>query len=170
MATETTNDRQRMLGLQFSVMLPEHLDQVMDIELRSFPIPWSYSAFLFELAENDFAFYIVALVKGKVAGYAGMWIVLDEAHITNVAVHPGYRGRGIGRELMMELLSRAAVLGAVKVTLEVRVSNQVARNLYESLGFENRGLRRKYYSDNNEDAVIMWLDFRQWRREPGSKN
>lgn len=160
MATETTGEWERTPGLQFSVMLPEHLGQVLEIEQRSFPIPWSYTAFLFELTENDFASYMVALLEGEVVGYAGMWIVLDEAHITNVAIHPEHRGRGVGREVMLELLARAAVLGAAKITLEVRVSNQVARKLYESLGFVYKGLRKKYYADNNEDALIMWLELK----------
>jgi len=158
-ATEATINGQGS-WLQFSVMLPQHLDQVLAIELKSFPIPWSQRAFMFEVMENDFAFYLVALQGEKVVGYGGMWIVLDEAHITNVAVHPELRGRGVGRALMMELLSRAVVLGAPGITLEVRVSNQVARNLYKSLGFVEKGMRRKYYSDNNEDAIIMWLYLR----------
>ncbi|MFZ5649502.1 MAG: ribosomal protein S18-alanine N-acetyltransferase [Bacillota bacterium] len=162
MAAEATNGRKplRCLKPTFSVMLPEHLDQVLSIELKSFPAPWSYRAFQFEVTENDFASYIVAQIDGRIVGYAGMWMVLDEAHITNVAVHPDYRGAGHGRSLMTELLGRAAVLGAVKITLEVRVSNTVARELYKSLGFVERGIRRKYYSDNNEDAIIMWLDLR----------
>lgn len=162
MAAEATNGRQplRRLKPTFSVMLPEHLEQVLGIEVKSFPTPWSYRAFQFEVTENDFASYIVAQLDGRIVGYAGMWIVLDEAHITNVAVHPDYRGTGCGRSLMTELLGRAAVLGAVKITLEVRVSNVAARELYKSLGFVERGFRRKYYSDNNEDAIIMWLDLR----------
>lgn len=159
MATEATSN-QRGFGLQFSVMLPEHLDQVLAIELKSFPIPWSHQAFMFEMTENDFAFYIVALLEGRVVGYAGMWLVLDEAHITNVAVHQDLRGRGVGRALMAELLGRAAVLGAERISLEVRPSNQAARTLYKSLGFADRGIRRKYYSDNNEDAIIMLLHLR----------
>ncbi len=162
MAAEATNN-ERMSGLKptFSVMLPEHLDQVLGIEARSFTVPWSRRAFMFEVTENEFAFYIVAIKDEKVVGYAGLWIVLDEAHITNVAVHPEYRGAGFGRLLMMELISRAAILGATKLSLEVRVSNSVARDLYKSLGFVEKGFRRKYYSDNNEDAIIMWLDIRR---------
>ncbi|MFZ5641977.1 MAG: ribosomal protein S18-alanine N-acetyltransferase [Bacillota bacterium] len=139
-------------------MQPEHIDQVMETELLSFPTPWTRRAFQFEVTENDFASYIVALIDGRVVGYAGMWIVLDEAHITNVAIHPDYRGKGYGRALMTELLTRAAVLGGVKITLEVRVSNKAARSLYKSLGFVEMGMRRKYYTDNDEDAIIMWLD------------
>lgn len=157
MATEATGREKGFLGLKFSVMMPEHLEEVLDIERKSFPIPWSYQAFEFEVTENDFAFYIVALSNGRVVGYAGMWIVLDESHVTNVAVHPDLKGRGIGRALMTELLTRAVMLGAVKITLEVRVSNQAARSLYNSLGFVDRGIRKKYYSDNNEDAIIMLL-------------
>jgi ribosomal-protein-alanine N-acetyltransferase len=139
-------------------MLPEHIDQVIAIELQSFPTPWTRRAFQFELAENDFAFYIVALLDGRVVGYAGMWIVLDEGHITNVALHPDYRGNGMGRLLMTELLARSAALGASRITLEVRVSNKAARGLYRSLGFMDMGIRRKYYSDNDEDAIIMCLN------------
>lgn len=162
MATETTSYKQRVFGqLNFCAMKPEHITQVLSIEFNSFPIPWSYQAFMFEVTENDFAFYIVAQINKKVVGYTGMWIVLDEAHITNVAVHPEYRGCGIGRALMKELLKRAAVMGAVKITLEVRVSNNVAKDLYKSLGFVDVGVRKKYYSDNNEDAIIMLRDFNQ---------
>jgi ribosomal-protein-alanine N-acetyltransferase len=161
MATETIKNQQRVFWshLSFSVMDPGHIDQVLSIELKSFPTPWSRRAFMFEVTENDFAFYIVAHVNNRVVGYGGMWLVVDEAHITNVAVHPDYRGCGIGRALMLELLRRAAILGAGKVTLEVRVTNLVARNLYKSLGFSDKGVRPKYYSDNNEDAIIMWLEF-----------
>ncbi|MCL4439330.1 MAG: ribosomal protein S18-alanine N-acetyltransferase [Firmicutes bacterium] len=139
-------------------MLPDHIDQVIEIETLSFPIPWTRRAFFFELTENDFAFYIVAVINGRVVGYAGMWLVLDEAHITNVAMHPDYRGNGNGRALLTELLTRAAVLGAVRISLEVRVSNRAARDLYRSVGFIDMGTRRKYYSDNDEDAIIMCLN------------
>lgn len=162
MATEAT-DNDRGFRLQFSVMLPDHLEEVLAIERKSFPIPWSYQAFMFEVTENDFAFYLVALLEGKVVGYGGMWVVLDEAHITNVAVHPDLRNRGVGLALMTEMLGRANVLGANKITLEVRPSNRTARSLYKSLGFVDRGMRRKYYSDNGEDAVIMWLNLNRLR-------
>jgi len=149
--------------IKFSVMLPEHLEQIVQIERQSFSTPWSYNAFKLEVTENDFAFYTVALDYGKVIAYAGMWIVLDEAHITNVAVHPGHRGNGIGRAMMMEQVGRAVIMGVTKIFLEVRVSNNIARNLYYSLGFKDIGWRRKYYSDNNEDAIIMLLDLMRER-------
>lgn len=139
-------------------MEPEHLDAVMAIENVSFPIPWRREAFLFEILLNETADYVVALYRDQVVGYGGMWLVLDEAHITNIAVHPDCRGRGIGRRILQELIKRAALRGATKMTLEVRPSNLIARKLYRDLGFEEKGVRKRYYQDNHEDAIIMWLE------------
>ncbi|RPF49803.1 [SSU ribosomal protein S18P]-alanine acetyltransferase [Thermodesulfitimonas autotrophica] len=139
-------------------MEPEHLDAVMAIENVSFPIPWKREAFLFEILLNETADYVVALYRDQVVGYGGMWLVLDEAHITNIAVHPDCRGRGIGRRILQELIKRAALRGATKMTLEVRPSNLIARKLYRDLGFEEKGVRKRYYQDNHEDAIIMWLE------------
>lgn len=111
-----------------------------------------------ELLQNSFAYYVVALKEGKVVGYGGMWIILDEAHITNVAVHPAFRMKHIGRALMLEMMRRALFAGVTRMTLEVRPSNYAARRLYTALGFEERGLRKRYYTDTNEDAIIMWKD------------
>lgn len=145
--------------IKFQQMELDHLHQVLEIEKASFPTPWTKQAFDYEIQYNDFAHYIVAIVeKQKVAGYAGMWVILDEAHITNIAVHEGYRTHGIGLALMMEMIKRAILLGAERMTLEVRPSNMTARNLYSKLGFEERGLRKKYYTDTQEDAIIMWND------------
>ncbi|OAT79958.1 ribosomal protein S18-alanine N-acetyltransferase [Desulfotomaculum copahuensis] len=139
-------------------MRPEHLAQVAAIEKESFTTPWSREAFDYELTQNDFAIYLVALNGEQVAGYAGLWLILDEAHVTNVAVHAAFRGRGLGMMLMLELMRRAALAGAARMTLEVRASNHTARRLYERLGFKERGRRRGYYTDTNEDALIMWHD------------
>ena len=117
------------MEVSFAEMTCDHLDEVLAIEQASFPTPWSRYAFTYELLENEFAHYIVALAGGRVVGYAGMWIVLDEAHVTNVAVHPEFRRRCIGRRLMQELMRRAALLGARRMTLEVRTSNRAARRL-----------------------------------------
>ncbi|MFZ5597601.1 MAG: ribosomal protein S18-alanine N-acetyltransferase [Bacillota bacterium] len=167
MAAETEDNRKPVFGLRpaITAMLPGHLEQVLDIENKSFPTPWSYRSFMFEVTENDFSLYTVALVDGRVVGYSGMWIVLDEAHITNIAVHPDYRGKGYGRVLLEDLLGRAAVMGALKITLEVRVSNHVARTLYQSMGFIEMGMRKKYYTDNDEDAIIMVLDLGKYAKE-----
>ena len=97
----------------------------------------------------------------KIAGYAGMWIVLDEAHITNVGVLPEYRGKGIGVMLMNRQVKDSIIAGAIKMTLEARVSNEVAINLYKKLGFTQVGIRKRYYEDNNEDAVIMWKYYQE---------
>lgn len=137
-------------------MTVDDLAEVHEVERLSFPTPWSTNAFLRELTENIYADYIVAAVKGRVIGYAGMWVVIDEAHVTNIAVHPEYRGRGIGEQLLSELFVRAKARGARRMTLEVRPSNAVARHLYEKHGFVARGLRKGYYSDTGEDAIIMW--------------
>lgn len=149
--------------IRFEKMGPHHLDQVLTIETRSFPTPWPRSTFEFEIFYNELAEYVVAVWGDKVVGYGGMWMVLDDAHITNVAVHPAYRSRGVGRGLMLELMRRAVRRGGRRMTLEVRPSNQPARHLYKDLGFVERGVRPKYYQDNNEDAIIMWKDdLSQW--------
>ncbi len=143
-------------GILIVDMDESHIDDVVKIEEESFPIPWPRQTFEFELLYNELAEYVVALDGERVVGYGGMWMVLNEAHITNIAVTPSYRGRGIGRMLLLGLIRRAVALGADRMTLEVRPSNQPARNLYRSLGFVDRGRRKGYYQDNNEDAIIMW--------------
>jgi len=146
------------VNVTFQKMCLEHLDEVLKIEELSFPSPWSRSSFIYEITQNQFACYIVAVAEEKVAGYGGMWLILDEAHITNVAVHTDYRMNGIGGALMVELIRRAILRGASRMTLEVRPSNTAARRLYASLGFKDIGLRKRYYTDTNEDAIIMWKD------------
>jgi [ribosomal protein S18]-alanine N-acetyltransferase len=96
--------------------------------------------------------------QAAVVGYGGLWLMVDEAHVTSVAVHPQFRGKGLGELLMLSLMEVALRLNARFVTLEVRVSNAVARKLYEKLGFREAGIRPRYYTDNNEDAVVMWSD------------
>lgn len=145
----------RILKVTFCKMGSEHLEQVFEIEWASYSTTWSRRIFSSEI-KNSFAHYIVAIMNERVAGYGGMWIVLEEAQVTNVAVHPDYRMNNIGKMLMLELIRRAALFGVFKMTLEVRPSNLIARHLYTTLGFIEKGLRKKYYSDNNEDAIIMW--------------
>ncbi len=147
-----------MMAVTFEKMGLEHLDQVLEIENVSFPAPWSKTSFLGEILQNDFALYLVALYDDVVIGYGGMWLILDQAHITNVAVRPDFRGRNIGKALMLEIIQQAILKGAKSMTLEVRPSNIIARGLYQGLGFIDRGRRKGYYEDNNEDAIIMWKD------------
>lgn len=144
--------------LVIAPMRLEDLDGVMQVESLSFFTPWSRGSFEQELTENAYAHYLVARVGNRVVGYAGMWIVLDEAHVTNVAVHPDWRGHRLGEQLMRALIARAMARGATRMTLEVRVSNHVAQGLYLKLGFKPSGLRKGYYTDTREDALIMWLD------------
>ena len=129
-------------------------EQVHLIEEATFPRPWSLNDFVKEMTQNVCARYLVAEEDGRVIGFAGAWIILDEAHVTNIAVAAEHRGRGIGRKLTKALLQYAANLGVVYATLEVRRSNVRAQNLYQSLGFEYVGLRKRYYEDNGEDAFL----------------
>lgn len=133
---------------------------VLVVEKLSFTTPWSRNAFLSELLENDRAYYVVAKVKERVVGYAGIWLIAGEGHVTNVAVHPEFRRQGVGRRLMLTLEELIRSRGGDRLTLEVRVSNHWAQHLYRTLGFEAYGLRKGYYRDNNEDAVIMWKELK----------
>ena len=121
-----------------------------------FTVPWSEQSFSDEINQNKLARYLIAEIAGKIAGYTGLWIILDEGHITNVAVHPDYRRRGIARKLVSSLIEAAHTEGARSYTLEVRASNDSAISLYQSLGFKVSGIRKEYYEDDNEDAIIMW--------------
>ncbi len=131
------------------------LDAVTAIEKATFAVPWSRESFRQELERNVAARYLVAETDSRVIGYAGAWVILDESHITNIAVLEEYRGRGIGKQLTRALLQYLSNLGACYATLEVRVSNERAQNLYRSLGFVSVGKRKRYYEDNGEDAFLM---------------
>lgn len=134
------------------------IDQVLQVERKCFTAPWSRQAFVTELAQNQFAHYLVAEYQGTVIGYAGVWLIIDEGHITNIAVHPDFRGLKLGETLLRTLANHCAAHGILRMTLEVRVSNTVAQNLYQKVGFVDVGVRKGYYTDNNEDAMIMWVD------------
>jgi ribosomal-protein-alanine N-acetyltransferase len=133
------------------------LDRICDIEQSAFSLPWSRESFHNELNSNHFSYYLVLEVNGLVIGYGGMWIILDEAHITNIAIEPAYRGQKWGERLLLSMQLHAFRYGAESMTLEVRKSNKVAQGLYEKLGFTTKGIRPRYYSDNGEDALIMWV-------------
>lgn len=127
-----------------------------EMDLLCFTAPWSEASFDMEIRENRLAFYIVAEIGSRLVGYAGLWRIGDEGHITNVAVHPDFRRRGIGEALVTVLLTHTIKNGILSHTLEVRVSNAPAISLYSKFGFEVAGLRKNYYEDNGEDAIIMW--------------
>lgn len=131
------------------------INDVLEISNLSFPISWSENSFLCEL-KNPLANYIVAKTNDKVIGFIGTWIIVDEGHITNIAVHPDYRGNGIGDLLINGLIELCKDKNVIAMTLEVRSSNKVAQNLYKKHGFVEEGIRKKYYEDNGEDAILMW--------------
>jgi [ribosomal protein S18]-alanine N-acetyltransferase len=133
----------------------EDLPTVQAIEEASFTTPWPPHAYRSEIETNRLAQYIVARVGGQVVAYAGMWMMVDEAHVTTFAVHPRWRRQRIGERLLLTLLDLARGRRAREATLEVRLSNLPARRLYEKYGFRPVGLRPRYYSDDNEDALIM---------------
>jgi [ribosomal protein S18]-alanine N-acetyltransferase len=131
---------------------------VFAIELSTFSVPWPESSFHHELDENPTARYLVAENDfGEVIAYAGAWMIFEEAHITNIAVRADWRGQGVGEELTRALIQYAANLGVKYMTLEVRKSNGIAQAMYRKLGFEKLGVRKQYYSDNQEDALLMVL-------------
>ena len=142
----------------FRTMKEEDIDQILEVEHASFTTPWSREAFYNEIYNNKFAVYIVLEENNKVIGYCGAWIVIDEAHITNVAILPEYRGRKLGEAIMGKMMSVAREMGGKSMTLEVRVTNHVAQSLYRKLGFQNCGIRKNYYSDNQEDGLVMWVN------------
>ena len=128
---------------------------VLEIERLSFSSPWPAYAFEQELTANRLAHYVVARSDGRVVGFAGLWLMVDEAHVTTFGVHPEHRRRGVGRRLLLRLAELAIELGSARMTLEVRVSNLPAQALYRSFGFRVAGRRVAYYSDDGEDALVM---------------
>ena len=140
-------------------MTVDDVDAVHAIEADTFATPWSRQSFYEEMTRNACARYLVAeLPEAGIVGFAGVWIVIDEGHITNIAVRKEYRGQGIGRALTSALMQYAANLGVVYMTLEVRSSNGIAQRVYLSHGFIQVGVRKKYYEDNGEDALFMVCD------------
>ena len=131
------------------------LPEVLEIEKASFRTPWPPHAYRTELETNRLATYLVARIEGRVVAFGGMWIMVDEAHITTFAVDPGWRRQGIGERLLIAMLDIAIARGAREATLEVRLSNMAARRLYEKYGLRPVGVRPRYYSDDQEDALIM---------------
>ena len=147
-------------SVAFRQMKEEDLNKIMVIEKSSFATPWTYDAFYNELYSNQFAHYVVAEVEDEIIGYCGLWVIIDEGHITNIAILPEYRGKGLGEQLLRAVMETAKGLGAETLTLEVRVSNNVAKGLYRKLGFQDGGIRKSYYTDNFEDALVMWVNMK----------
>lgn len=144
-----------MSEIIFRPMQKADVARVAELERLCFRSPWSAQALAGEL-KNPAARYRVGVVGESIEAYAGMWVLYDEAHITNVAVAPDQRRKGFGRAIMEEMLRTALLYGASQMTLEVRESNLGAQALYEGLSFEKAGRRKRYYADTGEDAFIMW--------------
>jgi ribosomal-protein-alanine N-acetyltransferase len=141
--------------LRIEEMRPADIPEVQAIERTSFTSPWPPQAYRAELETNRLASYLVARIDGRVVAYGGLWLMVDEVHITTFAVHPAWRRRRIGERLLLAMLDLAVDRGAREATLEVRLSNLAARRLYEKYGFRPVGLRPRYYTDDGEDALIM---------------
>jgi ribosomal-protein-alanine N-acetyltransferase len=141
--------------LVIELMKAEDIPQIMEIERMCFVTPWHENSFYAELNHQP-ACYLVAHIGERVVGYGGMWVIMDEAHITTLAVHPAYRRQHIGERLLLGLLEVAIARRARRATLEVRTSNIAAQQLYVKYGFQAVAIRRGYYADTGEDALVMW--------------
>ena len=136
----------------------EDIEHVSRLERRCYALPWSSSAYVTEVG-NPSAYYTVATeLDNTIVGYAGMWVIMDELHITTIAVEPAQRGRKIGERLLLDLIEEGLSRGGNRATLEVRERNTVAHNLYLKYAFEDVAVRKNYYSDNGENALIMWAN------------
>ena len=144
-------------------MILEDIPRVHAIDVLSFSLPWPEKSYLFELTENPSTMALVAEIvlrdtRQVVIGMSVVWIVVDEAHIATIAIHPEFRGNGYGKKLLAETLRQSIQRGAVLATLEVRENNSLAQQMYKNFGFTTVGRRLHYYKDNNEDAVIMTVN------------
>lgn len=162
MAIET-----KLKTLRFEPLQEAHIPAILEIENRTNSAPWSERSFRNEL-NHEHGIFLAAIEDGRVIGYGGVWLVIDEAHVTTVAVDDSKRRQGVGERLMKELLLRAKEKGMVCSTLEVRASNDPAVHLYEKLGYQTTARRKRYYPDNNEDALVMWMhDLASWEPRSG---
>ncbi|WP_174615763.1 ribosomal protein S18-alanine N-acetyltransferase [Virgibacillus ihumii] len=132
--------------------------EVMQVETASYAAPWPKDIFLQEVANNHYAHYYVVEADGKIVGYAGMWLVIDDAQITNIAIAPAYRGQKFGQQLFYYTMEQAVLMGAKRLSLEVRESNVAAQRMYRKFGLVPGGIRKNYYTDNQEDAIVMWVN------------
>jgi ribosomal-protein-alanine N-acetyltransferase len=142
--------------LVISAMTPSDVSDVLRIERASFTTTWPSDAFYNELQTNKLAHYYVGRVGGKVVAYGGIWVIFEDSHITTIAVDPNHRGKRYGETMLLFLVEDAIQRGAAWMTLEVRESNTGAQQLYRKYGFTTVTTRKGYYSDNNENALVMW--------------
>ena len=158
MAVRRQEDGETELVVHLVPMRRRHLRSVLRIEALVYPRPWSLSLFMSELALRSTRAYWVARVDGVVVGYCGLMVTGEDGHVTTLAVDPAMHRRGIGTRLLLALAGEAIRRGVTGLTLEVRMSNQPAQELYRKFGFRPAGVRRNYYVETNEDALVMWAD------------
>ncbi|NWO14868.1 MULTISPECIES: ribosomal protein S18-alanine N-acetyltransferase [Virgibacillus] len=137
------------------------IDAVMYVEKESFATAWSEEIFKQELVENPYGHYFIIECNGEIVGYVGIWIVFDDAQITNIAILPSQRGRKLGEQLFRHVFKYALIYGVRRLSLEVRKSNIVAQKLYRKFGLVAGGIRKQYYTDNQEDAIVMWVNINE---------
>ncbi|MFD1021115.1 ribosomal protein S18-alanine N-acetyltransferase [Thalassobacillus hwangdonensis] len=138
-------------------MTQADLEAVMEVEHSSFTVPWTKETFVNEMEINRYAHYFVIEKDQNVVGYCGLWVIIDEAHITNIAILPEYRGKEYGSFLLEHVIQYARDMGAIQISLEVRVSNMAAQRMYRRFGMVPGGVRKNYYTDDGEDALVMWV-------------
>jgi [ribosomal protein S18]-alanine N-acetyltransferase len=138
-------------------MRRDDLGEVIALDHQCFAVPWSENAFAAEV-HNVSACYLVAEARGRICGYLGAWIIMDEVHVTTLGVDPELRRHGIGERLLATMMKEALARGARRASLEVRPSNQAALNLYAKYGFQPVSRRPHYYTDNGEDALVLWIE------------
>lgn len=144
------------LGVELVTMRRRHLRGVLKIEAQVYPRPWSLGLFLSELALRTTRVYIVARVGSTVVGYAGLMLTGGDGHVTTIAVDPAWHRHGVGTRLLLALSRAGIARGCTGLTLEVRVSNEAAQTMYRRFGYAPAGVRKNYYSESNEDALVMW--------------
>lgn len=155
MALARSHETEPIQGVDLTRMRRRHLRKVLSIESRVYPRPWSMSLFLSELAQRSTRSYLVARYRGDVIAYAGMMFTGEEAHVTNIAVDPDFHGRKVGSRLLVTLITEALARGSNNISLEVRVTNGAAQQMYRKFGFRVAGVRKGYYIETNEDALVM---------------
>ncbi|MGH9001242.1 MAG: ribosomal protein S18-alanine N-acetyltransferase [Acidimicrobiia bacterium] len=146
------------LEVKVLAMRRRHLRSVLRIESKAYPVPWSMSLFLSELALRSSRAYYVAYVGRQLVGYAGLMMTLDAGHVTTIAVDAAWHRHRIGSRLLLALVREALRRGATSLTLEVRLRNRAAQNLYRRFGFRPVGVRKNYYAETKEDALVMWAE------------
>lgn len=148
----------KMAELVIREMKRSDANNVIEVEKATYTAPWPIDIFLQELSENQHAHYYVVEIDGRIVGFAGMWLVIDDAQITNIAITPRYRGHKLGEKVFLYTIEQAMRMGAKRLSLEVRTTNTVAQRMYRKFGLVPGGVRKNYYTDNQEDAIVMWVN------------